>query len=168
MLTWWKSEVNRSFLLCLAAICDTLSRPCARHVTNPSFEALCQIAGVLCKSTTTSPSIYWSPTRGLAIWSKAEPPRSGAMQSFSLRDVEPIRGVRGVVVISGDHCAAYRPAARPQGGRCAASADESGCLPGQGARRRMAGHPAAAPARTHRRCARYGRGASSCSVAAGR
>ena len=38
MLMWWKSEVNRSFFLCLAAIrmrssaCDTFSRSCARHV----------------------------------------------------------------------------------------------------------------------------------------
>ena len=38
MLTWWRSEVNCSFFLCLAACrmrssaCDTLSRFCARHV----------------------------------------------------------------------------------------------------------------------------------------
>ncbi len=38
MLIWWKSAVNRSFFLCLAACrmrssaCDTLSRSCARRV----------------------------------------------------------------------------------------------------------------------------------------
>src|SRR3954447_8585517 len=38
MLRWWKSVVNRSFFLCLAAVrtrssaWDTLSRFCARHV----------------------------------------------------------------------------------------------------------------------------------------
>ena len=38
MLIWWKSAVNRSFLLCLAtcrmrsSACDTLTRSCARRV----------------------------------------------------------------------------------------------------------------------------------------